>query len=345
MPYFQGILYPTLHERLERWAQWLQSLTVSFLTRDSPDNQQPDRHSEDEALERIRSTCRAYGFWNDVWTSRLQYIFGDLGKPQFHLSDSLWDDLTNCVNAVIHTELFSTGSTSTLKTEHYVQESENALAAGKAGVSNEGHLEAVEDRRELLSVLDLFSVTRPQDVRTPTPPPHISVSQVTGHPRLRFNQLLGALQLYGYNVPQVITCRQITRATTGYLYHFVASDLLSNTAAALRANAAWSGIDASAGAAVTEELVGLYASYLTKIGLLPTPTAVVTEPETFPEAELNEDECVAHTQLIKSTLNISTVEAFGGNSAFGTSWDFAAINLPRTTAPVHRPVKHSPFPS
>lgn len=53
----------------------------------------------------------------------------------------------------------------------------------------------------------------------------------------------------------------------------------------------------------------------------------------------------AHTQLIKSTLNISTVEAFGGNSAFGTSWDFAAINLPRTTAPVHRPVKHSPFPS
>lgn len=86
------------------------------------------------------------------------------------------------------------------------------------------------------------------------------------------------------------------------LYHFVTSDLPSNTkapelddtnaAAALRADAAWSGIDASAGAAVTEELVGLYASYLTKIGLLPTPTAVVTEPETFPEAELNEDECV-----------------------------------------------------
>lgn len=31
----------------------------------------------------------------------------------------------------------------------------------------------------------------------------IGVAQVTGHPRLRFNQFLGALQLYGYNVPQV----------------------------------------------------------------------------------------------------------------------------------------------
>lgn len=31
----------------------------------------------------------------------------------------------------------------------------------------------------------------------------IGVAHVTGHPRLRFNQFLGALQTYGYNVPQV----------------------------------------------------------------------------------------------------------------------------------------------
>lgn len=31
----------------------------------------------------------------------------------------------------------------------------------------------------------------------------IGVAHVTGHPRLRFNQFLGALQSYGYNVPQV----------------------------------------------------------------------------------------------------------------------------------------------
>lgn len=36
----------------------------------------------------------------------------------------------------------------------------------------------------------------------PNPPP-VSVAQVTGHLCLRFNQFLGALQLYGYNVPQV----------------------------------------------------------------------------------------------------------------------------------------------
>lgn len=35
-----------------------------------------------------------------------------------------------------------------------------------------------------------------------------------------------------------------------------------------------------------------------------------------------------HTQLIKSMVNISTVEAFGGNSAFGTPWDFTASNQP-----------------
>ena len=45
--------------------------------------------SEDQALERIRSTCRAYGFWDDAWTSRLQCVCGDLGKPQFGLSESL----------------------------------------------------------------------------------------------------------------------------------------------------------------------------------------------------------------------------------------------------------------
>ena len=84
------------------------------------------------------------------------------------------------------------------------------------------------------------------------------------------------------------------------LYHFVTSDLPSNTkapelddanaATALRADAAWSGIDASAGAGVTEELVGLYASYLAKIGFLPEPTTVTAETRPLPEAKLSEDQ-------------------------------------------------------
>lgn len=81
------------------------------------------------------------------------------------------------------------------------------------------------------------------------------------------------------------------------LYHFVTADLPSNTkapelddrnaAVALKADAAWSGIDASAGAGVTEELVGLYASYLVQIGFLPAPT-VAGRP--LPVARITEEQ-------------------------------------------------------
>jgi L-aminoadipate-semialdehyde dehydrogenase len=83
------------------------------------------------------------------------------------------------------------------------------------------------------------------------------------------------------------------------LYHFVTADLPSNTkapelddahaAASLRADAAWSGVDASAGAGVTEELVGLYVSYLTAVGFLPSPPATSTA-RPLPTAQLSEDQ-------------------------------------------------------
>lgn len=82
------------------------------------------------------------------------------------------------------------------------------------------------------------------------------------------------------------------------LYHFVTADLPSNTkapelddtnaAAALKADAAWSGVDVSAGAGVTEELVGLYASYLVQIGFLPAPT--VAGARHLPEARITEEQ-------------------------------------------------------
>jgi L-aminoadipate-semialdehyde dehydrogenase len=133
--------------------------------------------SEEQALERLRSTCRAYGFWDESWASdnKLQAICGDLGNPQFGLSQSLWDDLTNRVDAVIHNgalvhwvypyatlkpanvmgtidalKLCATGkakqfafvsSTSALDKDYYVEESERSLAAGGDGVSEEDDLE------------------------------------------------------------------------------------------------------------------------------------------------------------------------------------------------------------
>lgn len=82
------------------------------------------------------------------------------------------------------------------------------------------------------------------------------------------------------------------------LYHFVTADLPSNTkapelddthaAAALRADSAWSGVDASAGAGVTEDLVGLYCSYLVAVGFLPSPPSSATRK--LPAATLSEDQ-------------------------------------------------------
>lgn len=132
--------------------------------------------TEELALERLRSTCRAYGFWDESWANgRVQAVCGDLGKPQFGLSQALWDDLTNRVDAVIHNgalvhwvypyatlkpanvmgtidalKLCATGkakqfgfvsSTSALDKDHYVQESERILAAGGDGISEDDDLE------------------------------------------------------------------------------------------------------------------------------------------------------------------------------------------------------------
>ncbi|KAI9040973.1 L-aminoadipate-semialdehyde dehydrogenase [Aspergillus affinis] len=371
--------------------------------------------TEQQALDRIRSTCRAYGFWDEAWTSRLQCVCGNLGEPRLGLSEALWDDLTKRVDAVIHNgalvhwvypystlkpanvlgtidalKLCATGkpkqfsfvsSTSVLDSDHYVEESERSIAAGGAGISEDDDLAGSSvglgtgygqskwaseylvreaGRRGLKG-----SVVRPGyvlgDSQTGTtntddflirmikgciqlssrpninntvnmvPVDHVArvviagafqpackpigVAQVTGHPRLRFNQFLGALQLYGYDVPQVDYVPWSTSleeyVNSGEhddlesqhalmpLFHFVVSDLPSNTkapelddkyaAASLRADAAWSGVDASAGAGVTEELVGLYVSYLVAVGFLPAPPASSTA-RPLPVAQLSADQ-------------------------------------------------------
>lgn len=86
------------------------------------------------------------------------------------------------------------------------------------------------------------------------------------------------------------------------LYHFVTADLPSNTkapelddahaAASLRSDAPWSGVDASAGAGVTEELVGLYVSYLVQVGFLPGPPAS-SSARPLPVAPISEDQKAA----------------------------------------------------
>ncbi|KAI9717054.1 MAG: putative NRPS-like protein biosynthetic cluster [Candelaria pacifica] len=129
------------------------------------------------------------------------------------------------------------------------------------------------------------------------PSSSLAVAQITSHPRLRFNEFLGTLETYGYDVPKVDyipwkTALEKYVASGGEeqedihalmpLYHFVTADLPSstkapelddsNTCASLRADAKWSGFDASAGSGVTEDLMGVYLAYLVAVGFLPPPS-------------------------------------------------------------------------
>ncbi|KAJ9609061.1 large subunit of alpha-aminoadipate reductase [Cladophialophora chaetospira] len=127
------------------------------------------------------------------------------------------------------------------------------------------------------------------------PPPAaaggVSVAQITGHPRLRFNQYLSALQTYGYEanltdyVPWASSLEHYVSSHEDFalmpLFTFVANDLPSNTRApelddrnaesALYEDAKWTGEDVSVGAGVTKREVGLYLAYLVEIGFLPKP--------------------------------------------------------------------------
>ncbi|KAL4808352.1 hypothetical protein BDV18DRAFT_134804 [Aspergillus unguis] len=372
--------------------------------------------STDQALARIRSTCRAYGFWDENWTSRLECITGSLGEPRFGLSESAWEDLTNRVDAVIHNgalvhwvypystlkpanvlgtidalKLCATGkpkqfsfvsSTSVLDSDHYVEESERSIAAGGDGISEDDDLQGsavglgtgygqskwageylvreagkrglkgtivrpgyvlgdsssgttntddflirmikgciqLSARPNINNTVNMVPVDHVARVviagafQPPVSP--IGVAQVTGHPRLRFNQFLGALQLYGYDVPQVdyVPWSKLLEQYVNSgehddvegqhalmpLYHFVTADLPSNTkapelsdinaAASLKSDSTWSGLDASAGAGVTEELVGLYVSYLVQVGFLPKPTVSGEAVRALPAVSISGDQ-------------------------------------------------------
>jgi L-aminoadipate-semialdehyde dehydrogenase len=123
----------------------------------------------------------------------------------------------------------------------------------------------------------------------------LGVAQITSHPRITINEFLGALEKYGYTVPLVpysqwksnmetyVSDTSGTREENALLplYHFVTGDLPADTkapelddrnaAAALKRDQAWTGHDWSAGAAVTEDTVGVYISYLIELGFMPRP--------------------------------------------------------------------------
>ncbi|KZF19913.1 putative alpha-aminoadipate reductase Lys2 [Xylona heveae TC161] len=143
----------------------------------------------------------------------------------------------------------------------------------------------------------------------------LGVAQVTSHPRLTYNDFLGSLESYGYNVPKVDfpTWRDALEkyvANEGQnekaqhalmpLYHFVTGDLPAetksaelddtNTRASLKADAQWTGVDASAGAAVTEDIMGVYIAYLVAVGFMPAPPTDKQARRQLPASKLTPEQ-------------------------------------------------------
>ena len=131
--------------------------------------------SADSSLQRVKDTCRAYGFWSESWDSRVRCVTGNLGDPKLGLQDDIWDKISESVDVVIHNgalvhwvypysqlkapnvlgtihamELCAVGkpksfvfvsSTSVLDNDHYVQLSDRLCSEGKAGIPESDDLE------------------------------------------------------------------------------------------------------------------------------------------------------------------------------------------------------------
>jgi L-2-aminoadipate reductase len=131
--------------------------------------------TKEAALDRIKTTCEAYGIWSDSWPSRLLCIPGSLDKSRFGMTDEDWEMLVEDTDIVIHngaevhwgktyetlkpTNVLGTleaiklceqakprsfvfvSSTSVLDTEHYVRVSENRTKSGLNGISEADDLQ------------------------------------------------------------------------------------------------------------------------------------------------------------------------------------------------------------
>jgi len=139
------------------------------------------------------------------------------------------------------------------------------------------------------------------------------VTHLTSHPRLTFNEYLASLQTYGYETP-VVEYPKWRDAVEKYvetghesgkeehallgLYHLVTGDLPANSksvelddrnaAVALRADKARTGQDLSGGSAVTEDIVGVYLSYLIARGFMPKPSKQGTK--SLPTVDISKEQ-------------------------------------------------------
>lgn len=136
---------------------------------------------------------------------------------------------------------------------------------------------------------------------------YLAVAQVTGHPRVKFNEYLGALKTYGYEVEladyptwrsqlEKFVVEDLKDSALFPLLHFVLDNLPQDTKApelddqnavkSLKVDAEYTDEDVSGGKGVQEEQISVYISYLVKIGFLPAPTG---QGKKLPEVELSDE--------------------------------------------------------
>lgn len=134
------------------------------------------------------------------------------------------------------------------------------------------------------------------------------VAHVTGHPRIHFDEFLGSLKSYGYDIAMA-DYPQWTSALEQFvvdgskesalfpLLHFVLDNLPqdtkapelddTNTRKSLMKDIEFTGEDVSQGKGVTTDLMGTYISYLIQIGFLPKPTG--RGEKHIPKIELSQE--------------------------------------------------------
>ncbi|CCX30155.1 Similar to L-aminoadipate-semialdehyde dehydrogenase; acc. no. P40976 [Pyronema omphalodes CBS 100304] len=128
-----------------------------------------------KGLERVKSSCNAYGVWDESWASRIEIATGSLGDDKLGMNDADYKKVVEEVDVIIHNgaqvhwvypysklkganvkgtidalALCTEGkpksfafvsSTSVLDTDHYVKLSDTILEAGGAGVPESDDLE------------------------------------------------------------------------------------------------------------------------------------------------------------------------------------------------------------
>lgn len=124
---------------------------------------------------------------------------------------------------------------------------------------------------------------------------NFAVAQVTANPKIRFNDFLSALPLYGYKVDQceyLLWRRKLEQHVLEVqdnalfpLLHFVLDDLPTSTKAAelddTNAQALATGAGEKAGAGVGDEEMGRYLAWLVRAGFLDAPDN--KDGKAFPE--------------------------------------------------------------